>query len=59
MGLDHQIPLEKFHQDPNTGLWRFGSIEMTSAEYTILYELDAIRREMISLKERITKIEGK
>lgn len=71
--IKYKIPLELMSQDPNSGMWKFGTIEMTGAQYTIAEtlndikdEIDAIHKTIIKLTnqdvhlaERITKLELK
>ena len=53
------IPLDLLKQDPTTGNYKLGSIEMTPAEYVIASAVNDMNLEIIMLKERLTKVEGK
>ena len=55
----NQIPLELLKQDPSTGMYKYGGIEMTEGEYVIAVNFNALQEEMDEIKERLSKIEGK
>jgi len=54
-----KIPLDLLKQDPSTGMWNFGSIQMTSGEYAIASEFNELNKKFLDLSDRLTKLEGK
>lgn len=59
MGLDEKMPLELMKQDPESGLYKLGGIEMTPSEYTMALQINEIKEELVNIKERLSKVEGK
>lgn len=54
-----EIPVDLMKQDPNTGMWRLGGIEMTGGEYAISLAFNELKKEMLDLHSRMTRIENK
>jgi hypothetical protein len=60
MGLEEsEIPYDLMKQDPSTGNYKLGSIEMTPAEYALTISLNNLIKDVQSIKERLIKVEGK
>jgi len=59
MGIEHKLPTDLLKQDPTTGNYKLGGIEMTPAEYALASSINEIKDEIVSLKERVSKVEGK
>jgi len=53
------IPLDLMKQDPQTGMWKFGGIEMTGGEYAISLAFNELKKEMLDLHTRMTLLENK
>jgi hypothetical protein len=54
-----KIPAEKFKQDPTDGLYKFGSIEMTSSEFALALELESVQRHIIDIERRLALQESR
>lgn len=51
MGIKYKIPIELLKQDANDGVWKHGSIEMTSGQYTMAETLNDIKDELTTLRD--------
>lgn len=58
MGLE-EIPVDLLKQNPDTGMYSYGGIEMTASEYIFAQAVNDMKKEIIELKDKITKLEGK
>ena len=59
MDLSQKIPTDLLKQDPSTGMYKLGGIEMTPAEYSLAVEQNKIKDALIDIQQRLTKVEGK
>ena len=58
--LTDKIPIDDFKEDVNEGgMWKLGSIVLSSAEYGFAETINSLVEDIIELKERITKLELK
>lgn len=55
----NSIPLHLLKQDPTTGVYKLGSIEMSATEYILATKLNEIQEDIVNIKKRLVKIEGK
>lgn len=54
-----EAPLELMKQDPDTGLYRLGSMTLTPAEYDIRLTLNKYLNRLEAVESKLIRIEGK
>ncbi len=54
-----EIPLDLMKQDPSTGMYKFGGIEMTGGEYAIALAFNSMTKDFEKLSERMETLEKK
>jgi hypothetical protein len=57
--MSEEIPLDLMKQDPNTGNYKLGSIEYTPSEYSLALSINKLIEDMVSVKQRLIKLEGR